>query len=134
MTNSAERLKALKRRWWKKNKHRMNTEIRAKLINRFNALQARCKRQKVKFNISYKSYCDKIKAGCYYCGASLMKEVGGNVDRMNNDLRDYTSRNLIGCCANCNKIKSDRLNVDEMKIGMTAIVKYRKKLDKKGQR
>lgn len=124
--NTAEALKARKRRWWKKNKDRMNNEVRAKPENRYNALKARARREKRRFQLTYAKYLEKIEAGCYYCGADLMDEVGGNVDRKNNDNRNYISQNLVGCCANCNKIKSDRLTAKEMKVGMRAIVRYRK--------
>lgn len=126
-TNSAEKLRAYKKRWWKKNKNRMNNEVRAKPENRYKALKARAKREHRKFKLSFKVYLDKIKKGCYYCGADLMKEVGGNVDRRNNSIRDYTARNLVGCCADCNKIKSDRLTADEMVVAMKAVKRLRRR-------
>jgi hypothetical protein len=114
------------KKWWAANKNRIRSELRTKLIYRYNALKLRCKREGLIFKISYKVYAKKIKSGCYYCGQSVANEIGGGVDRRNNDLRNYTARNLVCCCSDCNKIKSDRLNWREMKIAMTAVMEYRR--------
>ena len=118
--------KARKRRWWAKNKDRMNNVVRTQPLIRYNALKARAKREGRKFSMSFETYLDKLKKGCYYCKSDLMKERGGNVDRTNNDNPNYTSRGLVGCCSDCNKIKSDRLSKDEMRVAMKAVIKFRK--------
>lgn len=125
VTCSAKKKKAYQAKYWAANKKRIRRDLRTKLEYRYNALKLRCKRQGVEFKISYKVYIDKMKRNCYYCGLSVLKEIGGGVDRRNNNLRNYTARNLVACCAACNKIKSNVLSWQEMKIGMAAIIKYR---------
>lgn len=118
---------AYQKKWWAKNKKRINTELRTSLEYRYNSLKSRCKREKRKFNITFKTYKKKLNAGCFYCKADLSKEVGGGVDRINNLNRNYIARNLVACCASCNKIKSNQLTVGEMKAAMTAVLRYRKR-------
>lgn len=130
-TKSAKERQAYHAAYWEKHKARIRRDLRTKLEYRYNALKLRCKRQGVEFKISYKNYVEKIKKGCYYCGASVLKEIGGGVDRRNNLLRNYTARNLVCCCKFCNKIKSDVLLWDEMKVAMAAVINYRKSKKKK---
>lgn len=125
-TKSTKARQAYHAKWWAANKDRIKSALRTKLVYRYNALKLRCKREGLKFKLSYKVYVDKIKKNCYYCGASVRKEIGGGLDRRNNKIRDYTARNLVACCSNCNKIKSDRLTWQEMIVAMRAVNKYRK--------
>ncbi len=115
-----------RKKWWAANKKRIREEVRTQFKYRYNALRLRCKREGRKFKISFRTYISKLKKGCDYCGASILQEIGGGVDRKNNLLTDYIAKNLIGCCKNCNKIKSDRLTWKEMKVAMAAVVEYRK--------
>jgi 5-methylcytosine-specific restriction endonuclease McrA len=131
VTKSAKEKKAYHAKYWAANKKRIRRDIRTKFSARYNALKLRCKRQGVEFKISYKVYIDKIKKGCYYCGQSIAKEIGGGVDRRNNNLRNYTARNLVACCAQCNKVKSNVLTWQEMICAMKAVIKFRKTKKKK---
>lgn len=130
-TKSAKKKRAYHAKYWAANKDRIRRDLRTKLEYRYNALKLRCKRQGVEFKISYKIYVAKILKGCYYCGSSVRKEIGGGVDRRNNNLRNYTARNLVACCAQCNKIKSNMLTADEMICAMRAVNKFRKLKKKK---
>lgn len=127
VTKSANSRKAYHKRWWKRNKDRINTTLRCKPEYRFQAMKLRCKKNRVRFDISFKNFLAKLKGGCYYCGANIMKEVGCGMDRSNNAIRSYTARNLVACCSDCNKIKSDRLTKNEMLVAMKAVVKYRRR-------
>ena len=117
--------------WWQKNKDRIRKELRTSIPYRYKSLKLRCKREGLIFKISYKVYEKKIKGGCYYCGADVSNEIGGGVDRRNNKLRNYTARNLVCCCSDCNCIKSNRLTWQEMLVGMRAILEYRSTQKKK---
>jgi hypothetical protein len=48
---------------------------------------------------------------CHYCGV----EKGVGADRINN-ARGYSPGNIVPCCAQCNRIRSDTFSVAEMKI------------------
>jgi hypothetical protein len=65
--------------------------------------------------------------GCHYCFSSLLTETGIGLDRINNNL-GYSLDNVLPCCGNCNKIRQDKLTVEEMKVAMSAIINYRKNL------
>ena len=119
--------KAYRKKWWKANAHRIKTELRTKLEYRYRSLQTRCKREGRKFKISYKKYVDLINKNCYYCGADVSMEVGGGLDRLNNDNPNYFTRGVVCCCAACNKIKSNQLTPEEMVEAMKAVIKYRRK-------
>lgn len=128
-TGSAIRRKELQRKWWAKNKKHIR-KLRTTPKYRYNSLKIRCQREGLVFTISYKNYLKKLLDGCYYCGVDISKEIGGGMDRRNNKNRKYTAKNLVACCAMCNKIKSNQLTEKEMLIVMKALNKYRKKLDK----
>lgn len=128
-TNSADKTRLRKRKWWAKNKKHIR-KLRTSPRYRYSSLQTRCKRENRVFSISYKTYVKKLTAGCYYCGADMSDEIGGGMDRRNNNNPKYTARNLVACCSDCNKVKSDRLTEQEMLVAMKAVNKYRKSLDK----
>jgi NAD-dependent SIR2 family protein deacetylase len=126
-TNStSESRRKRQAKWWKANAKRIREELRCKPEYRYQALKLRCKREKRKFSISFKTYLTKLKKGCIYCGASIMKEVGGGMDRLNNNNPNYFSRGLVPCCSSCNKVKSNQLSFNEMVVAMRAVNKYRR--------
>lgn len=134
VTQSAEaklRLQKRKKRWWAKNKDRIRQTLRCDPKYRYVALKLRCKRNKVRFGISYKNFVEKLRGGCYYCGANIMKEIGCGMDRWNNDNRNYTARNLVAACSDCNRVKNDRLTGPEMVVAMSAVNKFRKSKKRK---
>lgn len=114
------------KKWWARNRDRVNKTLKTTLVYRYRSLKARCKRENRRFSISFKRYKEMILAGCYYCGADLSKEVGGGVDRLNNSNRNYFTRGVVACCKICNKVKSDQLSPQEMLVAMKAIKQYRK--------
>jgi hypothetical protein len=113
------------KKWWQKNKDRIRATLRSRPDYRYKSLKLRCKRDGLEFDISYPNYLKKIQGGCYYCGADVGNEIGGGMDRRNNNNRKYNARNLVCCCAPCNKIKSNQLTEKEMLVVMKALKKYR---------
>jgi len=97
-----------------KNKEKLRKKRATNLVGRYNDLKNRAKRLGRKFKISLKTYKSMIEHGCSYCGASLMDEIGGSLDRINNNNRNYTTRNVTACCKKCNYTKSFYLTSDEM--------------------
>lgn len=120
-------MKTKMQKWWQKNTARIRAQYRVLPEYRYKALAARCRRKGLVFSISFKNYKKKLLAGCYYCGADLSNEIGGGMDRRNNDNRTYTARNLVACCAKCNNIKSKELTEREMIHVMKALKSFRKK-------
>jgi len=102
-------------------------KTRHRIPYRWTRLKARCKRLGRKFRISLAKYTEMIKAGCYYCGASLMNAKGGNLDRVNNLNYNYTTQNVVACCTNCNDLKNYQLSKDETLYVVKQLKKFRKK-------
>lgn len=62
---------------------------------------------------------------CTYCGIELnWKYSGTNLDRKN-PLEPYSFENVTVSCFPCNKVKSNILTFDEMRIAMAAIRAFR---------
>ncbi len=88
----------------------------------FNQLFADYKRnskiRKISFNLSKKKFKEYTKQTCYYCGVKPIRKVKntrgfnhGNyvyngLDRINNRY-GYSEKNVVTCCAICNRGKSD---------------------------
>jgi len=51
---------------------------------------------------------------CDYCGGTL-PPVGAGIDRKDSS-KGYTLKNVVPCCWECNRIKSDQLSYKEMKL------------------
>lgn len=94
---------------------------------RYDRLKARAKRLGRKFRIAYEKYKAMIEAGCFYCGKSLMDGKGGNLDRVNNSNRNYTTLNVVPCCEDCNNLKNYQLTKDETKYVVGVLKRYRRK-------
>jgi hypothetical protein len=97
-----------------KNKDKIRTSRASNLDGRYADLKNRAKRLGRKFKIALATYKRLIASGCHYCGASLMNEIGGSLDRINNANRNYTTQNVVPCCKKCNYVKSNVLTSDEM--------------------
>lgn len=50
--------------------------------------------------------------GCIYCGETDWKKLG--CDRIDN-LKGHTKDNVVPCCTRCNRLRSNKFTVDEMK-------------------
>lgn len=62
---------------------------------------------------------------CYYCFDNVFKFTGGSLDRINNSI-GYEVNNVLTCCGDCNKLRGDRLTVNETKHVISELLKYRK--------
>lgn len=50
--------------------------------------------------------------GCIYCGETDWRKLG--CDRIDNT-KPHTKDNVVPCCTRCNKLRSNKFTVDEMK-------------------
>jgi hypothetical protein len=92
---------------------------------RYKKLKQRAKHLKRKFDIPFEVYVERMKAGCSYCGANILKEKGGGMDRRDNDNYDYTVDNSRSCCKECNEIRGYTLTEGEMECVAKALEMYR---------
>lgn len=118
-----------KSKLWARNNPEKIKIIREKtmsgLINRYTRSKYTAeKRRNIEWNISRKKYSELINKDCFYCGSKLSK-FGVGLDRIDNS-KGYILENVKPCCGNCNKIRSDKLTSDEMKIAMEAVMNFRK--------
>jgi len=98
----------------------------------YNELKSHKKNGK-KVILTFDEFLDIIKSKeCHYCGKPLIYEEHSRVwgktnsrahqlDRKNNDL-DYTKDNVVTCCWECNRLKSDRFTYEEF-IQLSPVLK-----------
>jgi len=82
------------------------------------------RRNNTSFKLTFEEFLEIIKEKqCHYCGEDLIYEEYSRVwgklnsrahqlDRKNNDL-GYTKENVVTCCWECNRLKSDRFTYEE---------------------
>lgn len=78
------------------------------------------------WDISQQDYIDLISQPCFYDGASLCKEFGTGLDRIDNS-KGYSLDNVVPCCGDCNIIRGDRLTHEEMEVAMQAVLNFRRR-------
>lgn len=112
---------------WQKEHPERTREIRRKtvsgIVNRYTRAKWRAKRRGFGWSISRCSFAKLILNPCFYCGKKLPKS-GVALDRKNTNL-SYFMSNVVPCCFDCNKVKSDVLTFEEMKAAMDAVMKLR---------
>lgn len=79
------------------------------------------------FNILIDWYIEFLKNNCHYCNKELLTESGHSMDRIDND-QGYEVFNVLPCCGDCNKLRGERLTVEETEVAVKSIILYRKKL------
>ena len=77
--------------------------------------------------ITEEEYCQILSRGCFYTGEELVniENFGYSLDRIDN-LKGYTLDNVLPCIGWVNMMRQDQLTVEETKIAVDAILKYRK--------
>jgi hypothetical protein len=116
--------KELKRSWYKRNKGRIKTkQLQSK--SRYSRLTSQARTRKLEMKIPFEVYETIITVPCYYCKIPNIG-TGGGLDRIDND-KGYLVDNVLSCCGDCNNIRGDSLTVEEMKVAMEAVLKYRAK-------
>jgi hypothetical protein len=110
------RLRSIKR--YHDNKY--NSEFKFKRL----VIQGRRKDKEVTIYLS--DYVRIISFGCYYCGSDLTKNKGCCLDRIDNS-KGYSLDNVLPCCGDCNKLRGDRLTVEETKVAVQAVLEYRQR-------
>lgn len=91
---------------------------------RYSRLQSSSKKRNLIVSLTLAEYIKLLNDKCYYCSNSVLKETGCGLDRKDNS-KGYELNNVLTCCGKCNQIRNIHLTVEEMKIAMEAILKYR---------
>ena len=81
---------------------------------RFTASKTIAKIRKMEWTISEVKYCELRSQKCYYCLQNL-NPTGTGLDRIDNK-KGYTLENVVPCCCDCNRTRSDIYSHEEMLI------------------
>lgn len=84
------------------------------------------KQKKLEFNIPRDVYIELVAKPCYYCGTdSLGVAQGTGLDRIDNT-KGYVLGNVLPCCGDCNKHRSNTWTVEEAKVAIQAVQDWRR--------
>jgi hypothetical protein len=102
----------------------------------YNELVRRAKNGKKEVGISYLDFLEFTREkGCHYCGKPLVwtmfscengvetKGIATNLDRVD-PAQGYLKENLVPCCPNCNRGKSDCFSYEEWRVMTSALKAY----------
>jgi len=92
---------------------------------RYDKLRYKCSSKGIKLDLTIDCYLLFLLKPCFYCKASIKKETGVGLDRLNPN-GAYTFKNVTTCCGKCNQIKNKHLTAEEMKVAMDAVIALRK--------
>lgn len=91
---------------------------------RFKTGEKTSRERKLEWKINPNEYFALILNSCYYCKESLEFETGVGLDRINNEI-GYLINNVLPCCGECNKARGNRYSIEEFKVMIDALLKYR---------
>lgn len=74
------------------------------------------------WEITLEEHKKLIAQGCHYCGKNLEGNTGANLDRIDNN-KGYTPDNVLPCCGECNRIRSNKYTVAQMRVIGNALKK-----------
>ena len=137
--------KCYSKQWYQKNKEKRDKQIKEwkkanpdkmrKVYNRSRGKRAyqeaarAAKGRQLDFLLTEQQYDSLVIEPCTYCGDSL-GDTGTRLDRIDND-RGYVVGNVLPCCGRCNLLRSHKLSVEEMRVGMKALREYWRQNDTK---
>lgn len=87
------------------------------------------KKRGLAWDISFEDYKSLISQPCAYCENALgnvQNERGVGLDRVVNAL-GYSTANVLPCCGECNRTRSDRFTVEETRAAIQAVLTIRNK-------
>jgi len=70
--------------------------------------------------LTFEEFCIAADSPCTYCGGRDNPARGGGLDRVDNAV-GYTFDNVIAACAACNRLRGERLTVDETRAAVAAV-------------
>jgi len=83
----------------------VETDLFLKYWDKYYQYKKRAKTKGLKFLVSFERFYSLLTAKCYICDLDGRKNELG-IDRLNNK-KGYTEFNIVGCCWDCNRMKSD---------------------------
>jgi len=100
-----------------------------KVPRRFSLGKQDAKQRRLLWTLTFEQYEALLQFGCHYCQKSLKDEKGISLDRIDN-LEGYTLSNILPCCGECNRIRSNKYTVKETeRIGsILKAIRYNKSM------
>jgi len=85
-----------------------------------------CRLNKKPFMLTEEEYSEISSKPCFYCDLPVTS-YGIGLDRIDNDKSiGYTVDNVLPCCGDCNRLRGDRLTVEETVAAVKAVLELRK--------
>ena len=104
---------------WRKNKRENDPKYR------MYSIKDKAVTRKIKFEknpIKYELMTNLLNENCYYCD----KKKAWGLDRIDNT-KGYLLDNVLPCCGGCNVSRHTQYTVQEFKVMIQALLKFRKK-------
>jgi hypothetical protein len=98
--------------WWKNNPN----------VYSYSNTRSRAKAKGKVFTLTLEEFKKVTSSPCYYCGGPLPKR--GGLDRIDNT-KGYEPDNVLPCCIECNRHRSDTWTVEEAMVAITAVQEFR---------
>ena len=103
-----------------------NKKYETSINGKFRYLKSSCKKRQIDLKLTKIEYAKIItNQPCFYCN-NYIPATGSGLDRIDSN-QGYTKKNVLPCCGECNRIKSDKYTIEETKVMIKALQKYRKK-------
>lgn len=98
---------------------------------RYSKLKSHVKEENRELDLTEEEFIQITTKSCYYCNDNFRnpKEHGRGLDRIDNS-KGYILNNVLSCCKICNSTRGMFLTVKQTKIGIDAVIEYRKSLNK----
>lgn len=90
----------------------------------YNQARRSARLREVPWDISLEDYKKITLEPCFFCNCSLQYETGVGLERIDN-YKGYTTSNVVPCCGTCNKIRGSYLSLEEARLAIQAVKKFR---------
>jgi hypothetical protein len=99
-------------------------EFNCKAKPRFNRAKHWVKNHGIEWGLSFEDFERLILSGCHYCEADITSETGRGLDRID-PLKGYDVDNVVPSCGRCNRVRGYQFTVEELRVMMQALKKYK---------
>lgn len=92
--------------------------------SRFRKAKWEAGRRNLTWGLTFEEFFSLVGQPCHYCGGST-STVGSGLDRKNPS-EGYQASNVLPCCKECNRVKSNIYSVEEAEVMIHALLEFRK--------
>lgn len=106
-----------------KNQPKYQKAFRRTDAGRFSLAKSGAKYRGLSWEITLEEFKSLRERPCFYCEGALPEAAPG-LDRRDNS-KGYSPENVVPCCRDCNRIRSDVLTQEEALVAVRAVKEYR---------